>query len=269
MRRLLYNGRVSLIRANVNYNVQLSDFEGPLDLLLHLIRESKLDIKTVPLATVTGQYLELLSGLEALDLDLASEFVEVGATLIDIKTRQILPRPTEEDEEDPASVEARLRAQLEEYKLLKEASEKLKPLENVNRFYRDEHVAKEIVKYKLDNLCMDTLVDAFSRILHKLERNAAPIVQKQVRMDRFTVAEKINDIRAKVQRVSRMLFSSLFEEDMSRSEVINTFLAILELLKEGTIHVTQEQKFDDIIIEANNEHKEVQIDYEIVDGIDD
>jgi len=265
---------VGLIRANANFNVQLSDFEGPLDLLLHLIRESKLDIKTVPLATVTGQYMELLSGLERLDLDLASEFVEVGATLVDIKTRQILPRPkSESEEEDPEVLEARLRAQLEEYQLLKEASEKLKAQENVNRFFRNPEPIKEVIKYRLDNLCMDSLVEAFSRVLHKIERNAAPIVERQVRMDRFTVAEKIRDIKTRLVSGGSMMFSQLFASDFTRGEVINTFLAVLELLKDGQINASQDEKFGDILINKTDKAEvgdgSASIDYEIIEGIED
>ncbi|MCL2569646.1 MAG: segregation/condensation protein A [Firmicutes bacterium] len=277
---------MEFIRASDQYKVTLSDFEGPLDLLLHLIRDAKLDIKTVPLCKVTGQYLEFLNQLDTLDLNLASEFIEVGATLVEIKTKQILPKFKEEEnvEED---AEARLRAQLEEYRILKEASEKLKLQENINRFYKDPEPMKEVIKYRLDNLDLDLLTGAFLRILHKIEQKAAPVKEKSIVRDRFTVAEKITDIRNRLVSGKQFIFSSLFDADITKSEIINTFLAMLELLKGGEIKVTQGDRFTEItIIKGENLNKNDsesfstydtieedksggEIEYEIVQGIND
>jgi len=241
---------LSLIRANEQYNVKITDFEGPLDLLLHLIRESKLDIKTVKLAEVTSQYITFLNQLGSLDLNLASEFIEVGATLIEIKARGIIP--PEVPEEDPEDIELRLKAQLEEYRLLKEASEKLKIFENVNRFYKDPANLKPEYKFVLDNLNMDMLVDAFTKIMHRMQRAAAPVVERQIRMDRFTVKDKIEDIRARVKSNTAVMFFDLFDADFTKSEMINTFLALLELLKTQEIKVQQDSQFSDIKIVGGN-----------------
>ena len=237
-----------LIRKSNAYSVKVTDFEGPLDLLLALIREQKLDIKTVPLASVTNQYMEFLGQLEHLDLDVASEFIEVGATLVEIKGRGILPKekPEEEEDEDP---EARLRAQLEEYKLLKEASEQLKFLENPNRFYKPEEPPKLQVRYVLDGLNLDNLLSAFSQIMHKIEPKVAEVKKAKIKMDRFTVEDKIKEIQATITMLNQIRFFDLFELDFSKGEVINTFLALLELLKMGEIHVSQECKFSDIVVE--------------------
>ena len=241
---------MGIIRASASYSVKITDFEGPLDLLLHLIRESKLDIKTIPLASVTSQYVEFLSQLDQLDLNLASEFIEVGATLLDIKSRQILPRVKPEDEEDLEEAEARLRAQLEEYKLLKEASEQLRAHENLNRFYKDPAPIKEIIRYSLDNLEVNALVEAFSRIMHRVQKESEPIRETQIRMDRFTVAEKMDDIRARLQAGEKIYFSTLFDTDFTKGEVISSFLAVLELLKSGEIIAIQGEKFGDIELQA-------------------
>jgi len=243
---------MQLIRASENYKVKLSDFEGPLDLLLHLIRESKLDIKTIRLAEVTAQYMGFLKELDKLDLDLASEFIEVGAVLLEIKSRNILPHEVEE--EDPEEIEQRLKAQLEEYKLLKDAGERLRPLENVNRFYKEPAVMKPSYHYTLENLGMDDLVKAFQKILFRTEQKAAPIEFKQIKLDRFTVADKIRDIRTRVDGGSAVKFFDLFEADFTRSEIINTFLALLELLKHQEIRATQQDLFSDIIIEKGEGH---------------
>lgn len=239
---------MGIYRANEQYNIKITDFEGPLDLLLHLIRESKLDIKTVKLAEVTGQYVEFLSQLDELDLDLASEFIEVGATLLDIKSRQILPRVTKEDVEDLEKTEERLRAQIEEYKILKEASEELHKHEMIGRFYKQPTQIKEVIKYNLDNIGMDALVDAFARVMHRIEQKAAKIGTAQIKKDRFTVADKMNELRKILQDVAIYNLTEMFDDDLSKSEIINCFLAVLELLKGGEARVVQEEKFGEIVL---------------------
>lgn len=234
-----------LTRASDKVRIHITDFEGPLDLLLHLIRESKLDIKTVKLAQVTSQYLEFLDGLDSLDLDLASEFIEVGATLIEIKGKQILPRGDLE-KVDADEMERRLLAQIEEYKLLKEASEKLKVIENVDRFYKEPAKLKTEYKFVLDNLNMDALIAAFQKMMFRVERSAPQITEAQIKLDRFTVADKIKSIRTLLGTCDTVNFYDLFPADYSKGEVINTFLALLELLKHQEVRAVQEQQFSDI-----------------------
>jgi len=232
----------------MEYKIRLKDFEGPLDLLLHLVRESKLDIKTVPLASVTAQFLEYMEQLDTLDLDLAAEFIEVASTLIEIKSRGILPKPTVA--EDPEDIENKLRRQLEEYKLLKEASEKLKPLENVDRFYKPAVDLKPEYALKLDNLGLDALTAAFARLMHRIKQSSEPVASRKIRMDRFTVRDKIADIRTRIAKHKTVMFSALFDADFTKSEMINTFLALLELLKTGEVRATQDTAFADISIAA-------------------
>lgn len=238
---------MNLARASDAVRIHITDFEGPLDLLLHLIRENKLDIKTVKLAEVTGQYLEFLGGLDALDLDLASEFIEVGATLIEIKGKQILPSG-DEQKVDAEEMERRLLAQVEEYKLLKEASEKLKIIENVNRFYKEPVKLKTEYKFVLDNLNMDALIGAFQKMMFRVERSAPQIVETQIKLDRFTVADKIKSIRTLLGLCESVNFFELFPPDFTKGEVINTFLALLELLKRQEVCAVQEHQFSDIHI---------------------
>ena len=238
---------MNLARASDKVKIHITDFEGPLDLLLHLIRESKLDIKTVKLAEVTGQYLEFLSGLESLDLDLASEFIEVGATLIEIKGKQILPRGDAE-KVDAEEMERNLLAQIEQYKLLKEASEKLKVIENVDRFYKGPVKLKTEYKFVLDNLSMDGLIAAFQKMMFRVERNAPQIIETQIKLDRFTVKDKIKTIRTLLGMCSEVKFFDLFAGDYTKGEVINTFLALLELLKRQEVRAVQENQFSDIAI---------------------
>ena len=258
---------MNLVRASEKVRIHITDFEGPLDLLLHLIRESKLDIKTVRLAEVTGQYLEFLSGLESLDLDLASEFIEVGATLIEIKGKQILPRGDAE-KVDAEEMERNLLAQIEQYKLLKEAGERLKVLENVDRFYKEPSKLKTEYKFVLDNLNMDALIAAFQKMMFRVERNAPQIIETQIKLDRFTVADRIKAIRTLLGFCDEVKFFDLFAGDHTKGEVINTFLAILELLKRQEIRAVQEHQFADICIakgEGYGRADEVEeLTYEIV-----
>jgi len=259
---------MSILREGSDVKVKLADFEGPLDLLLHLIRDAKLDIKTVPLASVTSQYLEYLSQLDKLNLNLASEFIEVGATLVDIKSKQILPKLVEDDEEEE-DAEARLRAQLEEYKLLKEASLKMKELENVDRFYKEPEPVKEIIKFTLDGIDMDALIEAMTKVMMKIHKEKAPVEEKQIKKDRFTVADKMVYLRNRLGVVDRIEFPELFASDYSKSEVINTFLAILELLKVGEIHLEQQCQFSEISITRGEQYGTTNAATEFVFGTGD
>lgn len=234
-------------RASEEVKVHLTDFDGPIDLLLQLVREHKLDIKTVRLGDMTSQYLSYLNELDTLDLDLASEFIEVGAILVEIKSKQILPKPVEEEKEEEDSEEL-LRQRLEEYALFKDASEDLKTMDEVGRYYRAPVVMKVNTNWKLDGVSFDDLTNAFTAILARVGENAAKIEKTTIKLDRFTVADKIKDVVTRLKTKDRIQFSQLFEADITRSEVINTFLAVLELLKRQLVTCQQTQMFGEIEI---------------------
>ena len=218
-----------------NYRVRLENFEGPLDLLLHLIKEAKMDIADVKLSEITEQYLEYLNDLDSLDMEKASEFIEMAATLL------ALP----EDEEDP---EQKLLRQIEEYKLFKEASEKLKVLENVDRIYKEPEPSANKYKIVLKDMVLENLLDAFTHFMHKTQFETKAVEPKNIVRDRFTIAEKIAAIKDAVMVKEKVKFSELLEKDITRSEIINVFLAILELLKLQTISISQNELFEDIEI---------------------
>lgn len=234
------------------YRFKLDNFEGPLDLLLHLIKDAKLDIATVKLADITEQYLEYMQDIKNVDMDRASEFITVAATLIEIKSKKILPVEQEEvpDEEDDEVV---LLKRLKEYELFKETGKKLKEIEDVNKLYRAPGKETEKVKVIMKDMVLDQLLDAFAKLLAKEELKKA--VQndqpKKIVKDRFTVAEKIIAIRNFAKDRKRFEFEELFDEDMTKSELINTFLALLELLKLQTVKVIQSGTFGNIVITAN------------------
>ncbi len=230
---------------------KLDVFEGPLDLLLHLIKEAKLDISTVKLADITEQYLEYMQDIKNVDMDKASEFITVAATLIEIKSKSVLPTEEEVVEED--SDEALLLRRLEEYKLFKEVGSNLKQIEDVNKLYRAPGKETEKVKIVMKDMVLDQLLDAFAKLLTKqeLKKVAMDDTPKKIVKDRFTVAEKIIAIRNFSKERKRFEFEELFSDDMTKSELINVFLALLELLKLQTIKVLQNGTFGKIIITAN------------------
>lgn len=234
-------------RVNQEVQLHLTDFDGPLDLLLQLVREHKLDIKTVRLGDMTAQYLAYLNELPTLDLDLASEFIEVGAILVEIKSKQILPRP-ESEKPELIDAEEELRQRLEEYNLFKSVSEELKGMDNVDRFYRAPAVAKVSTNWKLDGVTFADLTDAFTAMLARVDKNAAKIEKATIKLDRFTVADKIKEVVGRLRTTTNLRFSQLFLDDITRSEVINTFLAVLELLKRQLIACRQDQDFGEIEI---------------------
>ena len=234
-------------RSSETVKLHLTDFDGPIDLLLQLVREHKLDIKTVRLGEMTAQYLAYLDELPSLDLDLASEFIEVGAILVEIKSKQILPRPTTEQPE-AEDLEEQLRQRLQEYELFKGVTQTLQTMDNVDRFYRAPAVAKVSTDWKLAGVTFADLTQAFTALLARAGKNAAKIEKTTIKLDRFTVADKIKDVVTRLKTVDRIRFSQLFIADITRSELINTFLAVLELLKRQLVACRQEQDFGEIDI---------------------
>lgn len=241
-----------MLLSSSEYRFKLDNFEGPLDLLLHLIKDAKLDIATVKLAEITEQYLEYMQDIKSVDMDKASEFITVAATLIEIKSKSVLP-VEQEAEPDPDDDEQLLLKRLKEYEIFKETSKKLKDIEDVNKFYRAPGKETEKVKVVIKDMVLDQLLDAFAKLLTKEElkkavQNEGP---KKIMKDRFTVAEKIISIRNFAKERKRFQFEELFDDDMTKSELINTFLALLELLKLQTVKVLQQGTFGSIVITAN------------------
>ncbi len=234
-----------------SYNVKIEKFEGPLDLLLHLIKESKLDIQEIKLSEITGQYLDYLNSIDLINLENAADFLEVAATLIEIKSKKLLPRQEEivEEEEDPETL---LKRRLEEYKLFKDASERLKEIEDVNKFYKAPNKEAGDYRIVLKQMNIENLIKAFSTLLVKTQENSVVHNEKTIERDRFTVEEKIFEIKTLLLSQEKINFNALVSEDFSRSEIINLFLALLELLKRQYITVMQEKNYSEIEIYRND-----------------
>ncbi len=234
------------------YRVHLDNFDGPLDLLLHLIKEAKLDITTVKLSDITESYLEFMKEIDTVDMEKASEFIEVAATLLEIKSKKLIPR-LDDVESQVEDTEGDLLKRLQEYKLFKEASENLKTLEDINRMYKAPEPAANKYKIILKDMKLDNLLDAFTKILHKVQIEEAKIEEKKIVRDRFTVQEKMAVIKDAILIKDKIAFTELFEENITKSEMINIFLAILELLKQQVISVKQDSIFEEIEIIKHEE----------------
>lgn len=230
------------------YQFKLDQFEGPLDLLLHLVKEAKIDIKDIFVSKITEQYLLYMDAIREEDIDKAGEFVDMAATLLEIKSKQLLPKP-EELPEGEETEEQKLIRRLEEYKLFKEQSEKLKAIENVDRFYKDPEPGCGDVKYVLGSLSFDGLLNAFSKLLARVQARENAVPEKKIEKERFTVAQKIAQIKDTLTCKDKVVFSDLFEDATDKIEVINTFLALLELLKHQVVRAVQNGNFEEIYIE--------------------
>ena len=234
------------------YRVSLSQFEGPLDLLLHLIDKAEINIEDIFVSEITSQYLAYMDDLSDLDMDRASSFLTVAAQLLLIKSRSLLPRPPveEEDEEDPK--EALLR-QLREYKAFKAAGAELNDRfeEAKKSFTRlPEDVVLPPQKFELDNATIDNLYSAFLDILNRDNEKEEKVDRTQnVRPDTFTVRDRVVHLRTRLKE-GRVRFADLFTDASSRMEKVVTFMALLEMLARGEIHITQGATFAPIYIRA-------------------
>jgi len=232
----------------MSYTVRLDLFEGPLDLLLYLIRKEEIEITDIPIARITDQYLAHLETLQALELDGAGEYVLMAATLLRIKSRMLLPRHDEEDEEDPRRDLVR---QLQEYRKFKELAERFEVLAR-EREKRHDFVPA----VRLDALrSRDEVFDVgFPELLGALREVMGIVAEREARhrveLETITLEEKLEVIRVKLQSESRFLFRDFFAEAPSRLHLVVTFMALLELMKEGEVRVRQEGAFAEIWIEA-------------------
>lgn len=235
---------------------KLNQFEGPLDLLYHLIKVAKIDIRDIFISEITEQYMAMMTDIDQIDMDKAADFTLMAATLLEIKSKRLLPKPQVVQEADEEDLEEKFYRRFEEYKLYKEASEKLKNFEDIGKFYKKPDESAGEYRYELpEKLSVDALISAFSNLLHKVSVKAETITERKIEKDRFTVAEKIAQIKDSLLMKPKFKFNELFEQDYSKSEIINTFLALLELLKMQVVKVEQGSTFGDIDILKREEEK--------------
>ncbi len=248
----------------MSISYKLEQFEGPLDLLLHLIEKNKVSIYDIPIAEITDQYLEYVSQMEREDLNVVSEFLVMAATLLDIKSRMLLPAEVNEEgeEEDPR---AELVERLLEYKMYKYMAFELKDreLDAEKVFYKNPTIPKEVARYEppvdldklLDGLTLAKLQRIFESVMKRREDKVDPIRSNfgTIRQEPVSLEEKITSVMDYARKHRRFSFRAMLERQGDKLEVVVTFLAVLELMKIGKIHLTQENLFDDMEIETLEE----------------
>lgn len=250
-----------------NITFQLGDKEGPLDVLLDMIKSTKLDIMEVRLADLTEQFLNYMDALKDINMEQQSEFIVIAAMLLEIKSRSMLPVEEDEEDEEEEDPEELLKRRLQMYKLFKEASTELGEHENLDHFYKAPDKSTKDYRIVLKDMNMQGLIDAFSKLLISVEkRDIEKSNERQLRKDRFTVAESISNMKTALTERKRVRFKELFKSDFTKSEIINTFLALLELLKRQFAQVCQNGVFGDIDITlkeggANEEREEPVTEY--------
>ncbi len=241
--------------------VKLEAFEGPLDLLLQLIEKNKIDIYDIPIVEITDQYLAYISAMKEEDLDVMSEFLVMACTLLDIKSRMLLPRTRDEngEEEDPRS---ELVEQLLEYKMFKYRSEELRDREvDADQIlYRKPSVPEEVSSYEqpvdldalLEDVTLEKLNYIFQDVMKKQTEKIDPVRSRfgKIEQEKVTVAEKVSYVTDYAKKHRSFSFRELLQKQNSRGQVITTFLAILELMREGTIRAEQERQNEDIMIQS-------------------
>jgi segregation and condensation protein A len=234
-----------------DYKVKLEVFEGPLDLLLYLIKQDEIDIYDVSLERITRQYLEYLQAFKELNIELAGEFIVMAANLIYLKSRSLLPIDQQPPEEDAEEDDPRwdLIRQLIEYKKFKEAAAELhlRQLEQERIFAREGSASSLHEPLRLEEVGIFHLINAFQTVLKRIE--ARQDVQ-EIFAERFSVSEKIDIILQRVANSARVRFSDLFGNAVSRLEVVVTFLALLELIRLKQVRALQKNMFEEIEIAA-------------------
>ncbi|MCM1162599.1 MAG: segregation/condensation protein A [Roseburia sp.] len=242
--------------------VKLQVFEGPLDLLLHLIEKNKIDIYDIPIVEITEQYLDYIRQMQRSDMNVMSEFLVMAATLIDIKCKMLLPKEVNEEgeEEDPR---AELVQKLLEYKMYKYMSYELKDrqVDAQRVLFKVPTLPKEVEEYRqpvdyeqlIGDMNLSKLHEVFKSIVKKQGDKIDPIRSTfgKIEKDEVDMDAKMLYVEEFVRNQRRCSFQRLFEGQVSKMEMIVTFLVILELMKVGKIHIEQEHIFDDIIITAN------------------
>lgn len=240
-------------------NVKLQVFEGPLDLLLHLIDKNKVNIYDIPIVEITAQYMEYIAEMKRRDLDVLSEFLVMAATLIDIKSKMLLPSEVtdEEEEEDPR---AELVQQLLEYKMYKCMAYELKDrqIDACKTMFKEPTIPEEVLAYEepvdinelVSDVTLAKLNDIFQSIMKKQVEKIDPVRSKfgKIQKEEVSLEDKMAQLTEYAAEHKHFSFRGILEEQASKVDVIVTFLAILELMKMGKIIISQEKIFDDIKI---------------------
>lgn len=237
---------------------KLETFEGPLDLLLHLIHKNKVSITDIPVALITKQYLDYLNEMKRFDMEITGEFLVMAAQLLYIKSKMLLP--DEDEKEDEGDPRAELVDRLIEYAKYKNAVEYLQPRQNMDRlvFYKDpDDIKLPKVRYVETQIPIERLLEAMAAVLERNERKA-PIKKEYfeviVKRESVTVSSRIKYIFVNFKGKSTFEFEEMFEEVYTRPAAVSTFLAVLELMRKGNLEITENE--DKLICRLSGDESE-------------
>ncbi|MHB1315853.1 MAG: segregation and condensation protein A [Christensenellales bacterium] len=236
----------------MDYRFKLEQFEGPLSLLLHLIDKAKVDIRDIFVSQITEQYLEYIRESDILEMESASEFITMAATLLYIKSKSLLPSITEQEGEEDE--ESEIIRQLEEYREYKRLCDQLRSFEDAasKSFYKmPEEYMSEPPDIRLEGVSVEALFRAFDEILisRETERGMQRLSTREIVRDRFTIQERVTYLERILAAHKKITFRQLFDSSATRMEIICTFSAMLEMLMSGSIRLRQVSLFGEISIE--------------------
>ncbi|WP_251420544.1 MULTISPECIES: segregation/condensation protein A [Lactococcus] len=234
--------------------IKINDFEGPLDLLLHLVGQYKVDIFEVPLVPIIEQYLNFLKTMKTLELEIASEYMVMASQLMLIKSRRLLPTVAEEFIEDTEQLEQDILAQIDEYRKYKALSQDIAQMhEERSQFYskaKTEIIGEDAVLLQ-DYSSLDLFL-AFSNVL-ELHKQSFTDENTTIEAEKFSISDKIVELSALFLKKSSYTFSSLFSKKTSKEELLTTFMALLELIKTQQITFKQDEVFGEILLERGQD----------------
>lgn len=245
--------------------IKVADFEGPFDLLLHLIRKNKMDIYNIEIYKITNQYLRYLDEMKEMDLEITSEFIVIAATLIEIKSKSLLPKVKVEDENEE-DIENKLKLRLIEYKQIKAVSSFFKERHiNSGEIYSKKPEIIEIEEEKapkcnediFKNLTLIDLYNIYNNILdtYHNKQNNINVVQRKIYTDKYKVEDKMKELLDRFNNANVIEFRSIIKESESKLETVVTFLALLELIKLRVIIAYQEGNFKEILMKRRVENE--------------
>lgn len=240
--------------------VKVADFEGPFDLLLHLIKKNRMEINNVKLNVVTNQYLEYLDNMKEMDLEITSEFIVIAATLIEIKSKSLLPKIKDEIIEDDEDIEKRLLEKLLLYKKIKLSTEYFKKKVNNSGFTYSKRpeIIEEIQSSKvrnntLENISLIELYTIYNKLIENYasKQNKSDFLQKRISVDKYKIEEKYDYLLSLISNKELIKFTKVMKECDCKLECVVTFLALLELMKQRKIIVYQKENFSEIILKGS------------------
>lgn len=239
-----------------SYKIMIDAFEGPMDLLLHLIDKAQIDIYDIPINHITEQFIQYIYHMEELNLDIASDFLVMAATLVEIKSKMLLPYEKQDSslqlEMEELDPRAELVRRLVEYKKYKAVSEELRLFEDVQSkiYYKPKEDLFEYDEneFELEGLDVNLLLKSISKIIKKRSKSDRVLTINEIQRDEYTLEQCIKDIQNILKSDLKLKFSNLIDENSTRKEIIVCFLSVLELIRMKEIKVEQEEDFSDLII---------------------